>query len=545
MLEINDKKQNTSTAMHDEFVSPAELHRCEQDMAALSHAIQSGDLSGKCSVDYKSDTLRHMGNHVNNIISQLRTPLYAASESLERIAHGNIPEFIIEEYSGEFNQIKKNINNFLATMYGMHYEVNHLIGKIRSGELRTRGNDWDYAGIWQELIAGVNSVLDAIIEPVTDASYVLEQVSKYNLTTRMTAKYQGEHARIKHALNGTIDTLSLALTKVAEVVKIVSQAGEDVLSASQSMNKGSEQQAEKVRETSKTLEKLLLFCSENTTHAQTASTLSKDVHENIFLEKERMAELLKAMEDIKRQAEGTQEIIRAMTEIGNQTDELSVKASTEAVNVTSSSRGFSVVAEQIGRLAEQSMGAARSMSGINGEINEMIRSGELERLPEMVSKLDRIARDIADTSRETKFIAVNAAVNSAHVSDSGESFEDIVTTIKSLSGRNKDATVQSEKLIHDSIDMSAKGESLSREVNDDLEAIVQKVTKVAELVRHNETSSKSQTTGINELNSAVAIISDVTGQNASIAERSEEIAKELARQTQVLSGIVNQFQLRN
>ena len=540
-----ERKRKKADGTVTRGVSSAEIQRCEQDMAALLKAIQAGDLSGRCAVDYDAEPLRRMGEHVNGILAQLLGPLRAASVSLERIAHGNIPEFIIEEYHGEFNQIKKNINNFLATMYGMHYEVKNLLGKIRDGELRTRGNDWDYVGIWQELIAGVNSVLDAIIEPVADASDVLEKVARYNLTTRMTARYQGEHAKIKHALNGTIDTLSLALTKVASVVDIVSTAGEEVLAASRSMNMGSERQAEKVKETMHTLEKLMAFCHENTAHAQSASALSKDVHENIFVEKDRMSQLLKAMEEMKNQAEGTQQIIHAMTEIGNQTDELSVRASTEAVNVTSSSRGFSVVAEQISRLAEQSMGAARKMYDINKEINEMIRAGDMEKLSQMVDRLDGIARDISDTSRETKFIAVNAAVNSAHVSDAGESFEDIVATIKGLSGRNKDATVQSERLILDSIDMSLKGEKLSFEVNEDLESIVQKVTKVAELVSTNEASSRSQTAGIHELNSAVTVIGDVTGQNASIAERSEQIAQELARQTQVLAGIVNQFQLES
>lgn len=540
-----EKKRKKAEPITETVVTHAELLRCEQEMARLSQAISAGDLSVKFAVDYDSEILRRMGGHVNDMLSKLLTPLRAASDSLDRIAHGNIPEFIIDEYNGEFNQIKKNINNFLATMYGMHYEVKNLTGKIRDGELRTRGNDWDYAGIWQELIAGVNSVLDAIIEPVTDASDVLEKVARYNLTTRMTAKYQGEHAKIKHALNSTIDTLSLALNKVASVVNIVSKASDDVLGACRNMNQGSEQQALKVRETLQTLEKLMAFCHENTSHAQTASTLSKDVFENINVEKERVSQLLKAMEEMKNSAEGTQQIIHAMTEIGNQTDELSVKASSEAVNVTSSSRGFSVVAEQIGRLAEQSMDAARKMYIINKEITEMIRAGDMNRLNESVEKLDRIARDLSDTSRETKFIAVNAAVNSAHVSDAGESFEEIVATIKGLSGQNKDATVQSEKLILDSIEMSLKGETMSHEVNDDLETIVQKVSRVAELVSTNEASSRSQTAGINELNAAVSIISEVTGQNANIAERSEQIAKELARQTQVLSEIVNQFQLSN
>ena len=540
-----ERKRKKAEPIIETVVTPAELLRCEREMARLSQAISAGDLSAKCAVDYDSEILCSVGGHVNDMLSRLLTPLRAASDSLDRIAHGNIPEFIIDEYNGEFNQIKKNINNFLATMYGMHYEVKNLTGKIRDGELRTRGNDWDYAGIWQELIAGVNSVLDAIIEPVTDASDVLEKVARYNLTTRMTASYQGEHAKIKHALNSTIDTLSLALNKVASVVNIVSKAGDDVLGASRKMNQGSEQQARKVRETSQTLEKLMAFCQENTSHAQTASTLSKDVFENIYIEKERVSQLLNAMEEMKNSAEGTQQIIHAMTDIGNQTDELSVKASSEAVNVTSSSRGFSVVADQIGRLAEQSMDAARKMYGINKEISEMIRAGDMNRLSESVDRLDRIARDISDTSRETKFIAVNAAINSAHVSDAGESFEEIVATIKSLSGRNRDATAQSEKLILDSIEMSVKGETMSHEVNDDLETIVQKVSRVAELVSTNETSSRSQAAGINELNAAVSIISEVTGQNTNIAERSEQIAKELARQTQVLSEIVNQFQLSN
>ena len=103
---------------------------------------------------------------INEMIDALVSPIRLAGNALDEIAHGTLPPFVIDDYQGEFNQIKQNINTLLAILYGMHGETEHLINSVSHGKLRTRGNDWDYQGIWKDLIGGMNSTLDAVIAPI-------------------------------------------------------------------------------------------------------------------------------------------------------------------------------------------------------------------------------------------------------------------------------------------------------------------------------------------------------------------------------------------
>ena len=131
---------------------------------------------------------------VNRMLDTLVTPLRLAADAIDQISHGTIPPFVIDDYQGEYNNLKRNLNILLATLYGMHNETQNLISNINEGKLRTRGNDWDFGGIWRDLISGVNGTLDAVIDPVSEASTVLSRLANYDLRARMQGRYRGEHA---------------------------------------------------------------------------------------------------------------------------------------------------------------------------------------------------------------------------------------------------------------------------------------------------------------------------------------------------------------
>jgi methyl-accepting chemotaxis protein len=105
-------------------------------------------------------------------------PLRLASRALDQIAHGSIPEFVTEDYTGEFDLIKRNVNTFLATMYGMHHEIQNLVQAIKHGRLLTRGNDWDFEGKWRELIAGLNEVIDTFMHPFEVVATCMSRISR-------------------------------------------------------------------------------------------------------------------------------------------------------------------------------------------------------------------------------------------------------------------------------------------------------------------------------------------------------------------------------
>jgi methyl-accepting chemotaxis protein len=126
-----------------------EIHRLAQAMmkGLLDERGNPGQFDGE---DAKLIAL------VNRMLDTLVTPLRLAASAIDQISHGTIPPFVIDDFQGEYNNLKRNLNILLATLYGMHNETQNLISNIHEGKLRTRGNDWDFGGIWRDLISGVN-----------------------------------------------------------------------------------------------------------------------------------------------------------------------------------------------------------------------------------------------------------------------------------------------------------------------------------------------------------------------------------------------------
>jgi methyl-accepting chemotaxis protein len=47
---------------------------------------------------------------VNRMLDALVTPLRLAASAIDQISHGTIPPFVIDDYKGEYNNLKRNLN---------------------------------------------------------------------------------------------------------------------------------------------------------------------------------------------------------------------------------------------------------------------------------------------------------------------------------------------------------------------------------------------------------------------------------------------------
>ena len=93
-----------------------------------------------------------------------------------------------------------------------------LVGAALAGQLDTRTDVRRHKGEYANIVDGVNRTLDAVIQPVMEASRVLEAMAQGNLQMRVTGDYKGDHAAIKVALNSTLDSLASYVNEIAELL---------------------------------------------------------------------------------------------------------------------------------------------------------------------------------------------------------------------------------------------------------------------------------------------------------------------------------------
>jgi len=136
---------------------------------------------------------------------------------LQRIAKGDIPEKITKIYKGDFNEIKNNLNTLTDTMSGLLRETDILIDAVREGQLTVRGDAEKFSGSWQELVTGINDVIDAFTVPIRMTGACLERISKGDIPERISEEYKGDFNEIRNNLNLLTDTVN-DITRIAEEI---------------------------------------------------------------------------------------------------------------------------------------------------------------------------------------------------------------------------------------------------------------------------------------------------------------------------------------
>ncbi|MCP4374906.1 MAG: HAMP domain-containing protein, partial [bacterium] len=89
------------------------------ETTTLSQAIQAGKLDARCNPDAFGGGWRELALGINTLVDAFVTPITVTAAYLDRIAKGDIPDTITEEYQGDFNEIKQNMNRLIEAMHGI------------------------------------------------------------------------------------------------------------------------------------------------------------------------------------------------------------------------------------------------------------------------------------------------------------------------------------------------------------------------------------------------------------------------------------------
>lgn len=496
----------------------------------LSDAMVAGQLDSRGDAGSLSGKDAETVQLINSMIDALVAPMRLAGNALDEIAHGRLPPFVIDDYPGEYGRIKQNINTLLAILYGLHGETEHLISSVSQGKLKTRGNDWDYEGIWKELIGGMNTTLDAVIAPISEAGAVLDKLAHYDLKARMNGKYRGEHAEIRKAMNETAASLHESISQLSETVGLVSDVGKQITRISSVVTKGAEDQSVQLNETSMSLASLSESANHSAKSTAQAHENAKLASDAILKAKESMNRMVVSMDEISGAAENTISIANEIDGIAKETGTLAGGAVEKAVRMRISAGGFGVVAQEIRKLSRQCSETASAMKSFEKKMSE----DQQEEFGELIANLMSIARF-------SNLLGVNAAIEAAHVEGAGNEFKVMTDEIHNLAVRSADAANKTSALTRSSASLSKNGVLLSQEIDRQLEGAVQGAHALSAFADDISANIHEQTTGLEQISKTAAEISMVTDKNAEGAAESLGAAKNLEQQVSKLTKMVNRF----
>ena len=208
--------------------------------------------------------------------------------------------------------------------------------------------------------------------------------------------------------------------------------------------------------------------------------------------------------------------------------------------------------EQMTASVQNSAQTATDVSAIAAEASESARHGG-----ELVGQVVSTMHDITESSKriseiigtidgiafQTNILALNAAVEAARAGEQGKGFAVVASEVRSLAQRSAEAAKQIRSLISDSVNHVGTGAALVGDAGAAMDDIVEKVEKVAGLIRAISNAAAEQNDGIRQVNQAVAVLDQGTQQNAALVEQSAAAAESLKVQALELTKVVDQFKV--
>jgi len=226
-------------------------------------------------------------------------------------------------------------------------------------------------------------------------------------------------------------------------------------------------------------------------------------------------------------ATGAQEQSASLEETSASLEEITATVRQSADNA----RQASQLATSSKESAEQGQGVVSNAVTAMAEIN-----ASSSQISDIISTIDEIAF-------QTNLLAVNAAVEAARAGEEGRGFAVVAAEVRSLAQRSAGAAKEIKALIQDSQRKVARGTELVNKSGETLQGIVSSVKRVTDIVGEIAAAAAEQSTGIEQVNTAMSQMDQVTQSNSAQTEELSSTAEALADQSARLMELVGTFTL--
>jgi methyl-accepting chemotaxis protein len=428
------------------------LHSMQDTVEGLAKDF---DYSRRVKID-QNDEVGHTANALNKLLQAQQEAMQQVNEAVANLARGQLDYRISADMQGDLGRMKASINQSIDSVQTTMSGFRQLTQALAQGHFSYHA---EFDGIQGEFRENLDQAMDSIraLELMMgNVGSVMSAVAQGDLKQRVTGQAQGDLKVLQENINASLSSLGSALKLIHDITRQVATGANQTSSAIGQVSDGAQNQtlaisqvATAVRQTTESV----VDVSRNTGIASQKSQESIAIMRRGI---DRMALMVEAVNAIAINSEKINKITEVIENIANKTNLLSLNAAIEAARAGEHGKGFSVVAEEVGKLAASSAESSR-------EIATLVQQAVVE-TSKAVDTVSHVNRDMSLI--QDGFLQADQMLQriSAALEQQSSAVEEIHSNIDSLDRIAKNNAAASEEITATVIELSKLADQTRREI---------------------------------------------------------------------------------
>jgi methyl-accepting chemotaxis protein len=371
------------------------------DANMLSRAAVEGKLATRADASKHHGDFRKIVQGVDDTLDAVVGPLKVAAECVDRMSKGDIPERITDNYNGDFNHIKDNLNQCIQALNAMTQDgdIGQALSQMANKDF-TRTIDAKYPGVYGELCSNVNVVIAN--------------------------------------MRGAIEQISESAGQFAEGSRTIAESAQNLAQGAQTQSASVEEMTASTEELSRSVNAVKDSAGESTKVAARSNELAEQGGKAV-------QRSIESMEQIRQSSQKISEIIQVIAEIASQTNLLALNAAIEAARAGEHGMGFAVVADEVRKLAERSNQAAREISALIRESTQRVDEGA-QLSAQTGEALKQIIKAAEETAAKITEIAAATVQQAANTEEASKAIQGVAQVTEQTAAGSEEMAASSQQL---------------------------------------------------------------------------------------------------